>query len=292
MASTPKPPQPWLLIPMGAALLLLASPSGAYAGGWTQPEGGFYLKAWSRFIAGEDGFLDNGETSALEGSYSDISLNLYGEYGLAEGWTLVGFTTPLGFASGHHPEGVDLDDSSAYIGNSWVGVRRALIGEGRLRLAVEAHYGYAPAVGDEAVASGISDEGRPYVYTPTVEAQRLDGELQVGYSLPSNMWLVAHGGYRHLFSDVDLDPVVYGFGQYGWSGESLVLDVHANLVEPLGDVTVTNVAGTGQTRYLGIGVGASYWLTPHFGANIGAEGAAYAESNAATLSLAVGVELR
>ena len=279
----------WLTPPL--ALLTLLLPATAQAGGWTQAEGAHYVKIWNRFISGSNGFLANGEIDELEGSYTDTSLNLYAEYGLTDDWTLVGYALPVGYAIGHQPDGASEDDRQLYVGAAWAGVRRALLSDGPIKLAVEGHYGYTPSLGEEAVASGVV-AGEPYVYVPAVESHRLDGELQLGYGLSGGMWLSLSGGYRQLFSDAELDPVVYGFAQYGWSGEQVVVEGHLILNHPLGDVTGNNIAGSGQTRYVGLGFGLSYWFTPHVAANVGLDGAPYAASNAATPSVLVGVELR
>ena len=37
-------------------LALLLTPGLASAGGWTQPEGGHYVKVWNRFVSGERSF--------------------------------------------------------------------------------------------------------------------------------------------------------------------------------------------------------------------------------------------
>ena len=105
-------------------------------------------------------------------------------------------------------------------------------------------------------------------------------------------WLTASVGLRG-FSEDELDPVVFGFGQLGWQvADSMTLDFRLMLHEVLGDIDVINVSGAGQTRYLGIGLGYSYWFTDAVAVNVGFEGVAYAASNAATPSLLFGIESR
>jgi len=58
------------------------------------------------------------------------------------------------------------------------------------------------------------------------------------------------------------------------------------------EVIVTNTAGAGQTRYLGFGLTASWWFIPQLAALIIFDGVFYAESNAATPSLGIGLESR
>ncbi len=271
--------------PTLAALLTLAvlgSAHTAYAGAWTQAEGKAYVKAWTRSLRGSNGYFKDRKARDLGITYQDLSLNLYGELGLTDTWTLVGNVQPIGYAA--------IEDENALFSGPWrVGARRGLL-FGDLKLAVEAHAGYAPPFGDKIIASGIA-EAQTWDYQPTVSGAQADAELQLGYGLPWG-WIAANAGAR-WYSAQSVDPVIYGNLQLGVQlGAGFVFDTLLFLHEPLGEVTRSSIAGTGQTRYLGIGLGLSYWLTPNWGLNLGASGVAYAYSNAAAAPLTFGVEYK
>ena len=265
-----------------ALCLLALSPSLALAAAWTQPAGGAYAKLSYRGLFGSGMFDLDGEIVELPDSFTDHAVNLYAELGLLDDLTLIVLSNPFGMASSG-------DESTTYVGRSAIGLRagRAF---GTTRLAIEARYGFAPDIGETSVATGVVD-GKPYTYVPTVQTQSYTGEVQVGQPL-SFGWLAASVGIEG-YSRAGLDPAVIGFGQLGWSmNDTMTLDLHLNLHEVLGDVTAINVAGAGQTRYLGLGLGYSWWFAKSFALSATFEGVAYAESNAGAPSLNLGVEYR
>lgn len=262
--------------------LLALCPSLAVGAGWTQPEGAAYAKLSYRGLFGSGAIDTKGETFDLPDAYSDQAINLYAELGLHDDLTLIVLSNPFGVAGSG-------DKSTTYVGRTAVGLRagRAF---GSTRLAIEARYGFAPDIGETSVADGVA-EGRTYRYVPTVQTQSYAGELQLGQPL-SFGWLALSAGVR-AFSREDLDPAIIGFGQLGWNmNDTMTLDLHLNVHEVIGDVEVINVAGAGQTRYLGVGFGYSWWFSKSVAFNAAFEGVAYAESNAATPSLNLGFEYR
>lgn len=261
---------------------LLLCPQLALAGGWTQAPGQAYAKLWYRGLFGQNAFATDGEIVELDEAFSDHALNLYVEVGLVDWLTLVVHTNPVGSAS-------FAGGSTTYVGRTNAGLR-AGTAFGDTRLAIEAQYGFAPSTGAESIGEKVVD-GVTYFYAPTVETQAFSGELQVGHPL-SFGWLSASAGVRGFTAD-GLDPAIIGFGQLGWNmAARMTLDLHLNLNEVLGDVVVNNVAGAGQTRYLGWGLGYSWWFADALALSLGFEGVAYAQSNAATPSLIVGIESR
>jgi len=270
--------RPLALAASALFLCTALAPSTATAGGWTQPSGGFYAKVWDRSLIGSKAYLASGEALEVD-SFQDHALNLYGEYGLLDQLTLVGFTTPVGWATYG-------EESTSYVGPSFVGARWGLL-QGAVPLAIEAHYGFAPSVGERDLAP----LDPTLAYIPTVATQRVDGELQVGYGLPGG-WATASVGARYFTAD-GLDPVLTANAQLGYSSSfGIVAELHAGLARPFGDVEVTNVAGAGQTDYLGLGVGVSYWFNDHVGVSAGVDGVVYARSNAATPALTLGIEVK
>lgn len=275
---------PYAASSLCALVILALAPSTVLAGAWTRPAGGTYVKVWNRSLIGSAAFGVEGDRRDMGQTYIDQALHVYAEYGLMDRLTLTGFALPAGYAS------VEDGDSAFYVGPIDLGLRYGLVQGGPWAVSVEGQYGYAPEIGDEALASGVAD-GEAWVYVPTVSTQRFAGVASVGRGL-SFGWTAFSVGVRG-FSEDGLDPAITGFGQLGWNpNASWTLDLHLNVNEPLGDVEIANVAGAGQTRYFGYGFGASWWATRHFGVNAGLEGVAYAESNASTPTITLGVEYR
>ncbi len=254
--------------------------SVAWAGGWTQEEGAYYAKVWGRALVGENGYFADRESRTLADPFTDLSLGVYGEYGLTPGWTLLATGAPVGYASAG-------EGSALYVGPLVGGVRRAIL-TGDVRLAVEGRYGFAPGVGDKVVGQGVV-EGQPYVYRPALLNHQGELELQVGWGWGGG-WLSGSAGAQASSAE-GVDPAVIGSFQVGVKAwDAFVFDMQLWLREPLGDVTDTNVAGVGQTRYLGVGLGASWWFSQSWGLRLGLEGVFYAASNAAAAPLTLAIE--
>ena len=235
--------RPALLVVVVALMLW---PAQAMAKAWTPEKGAGYAKVWMRTLVGDMAFAAGGTIEPAE-SYQDLSARHYVEVGLTDQWSAVTFGTPIGWAA-------YASESEVYVGPIAVGVRRGLL-DGPLQLALEAHYGYAPPVGERDLAGGAANGA----YVPTVSTHFADGEVQAGYGFDWG-WTVASAGLR-WHSRQELDPVITGFGQVGiHAGWDVSLDLHFSLYQPLGDVDTTNIAGTGQTQYLGVGLGVSWWF--------------------------------
>ena len=260
---------------------LLMLPRYAQAGAWVQDPGAHYAKVWTRGLIGNGVYLASGDRDTTDPSYLDVNLNGYFEYGLLENLTIVGFGSPAGYANATR--------SVFYVGDLAGGARFGIL-RGPIHLAFEGHYGYAGAVGEEDILDG---GGSPagVVYVPVVETHHVDGEVQLGTGWGRH-WVTSHAGFRFLTAS-QLDHVLYGMAQYGYAFENgVTFDVHVSLNYPLGFVTLTNVSGAGQTRYVGFGFGLSYALSDQWALLAGIDGAAYAASNAATPALVLGFEHR
>jgi hypothetical protein len=263
-------------------VLLASGARDVLAGGWTQPEGGVYLKVWDRTLVGSAALLLDGESADTGETYQDHALNYYLEYGLTDTWTLVSMGRPVGWARFG-------DESTGYVGDLRLGVRRALL-RGGVNLAAEARYGYAPAVGTEAIGRGVA-AGTPFVYVPAVQTHSLDGELQLGVGFGRG-WYTAAAGVRWA-SARGVDPVVSAQTGVGYQfGLGLALDGYLALHQPFGEVASVNVAGVGQTRFFGFGLDAAWWLGAHWAVALGLGGVFFAESNAATPAVTVGFAYR
>jgi hypothetical protein len=85
------------LLAVLTCLLLSAAPRAACAGAWTRAPGGFYVRAEVAGRSTDEEFDAAGRrqpyVSGLSpGEYRGRALRLYGEYGLAPGWTVTGST--------------------------------------------------------------------------------------------------------------------------------------------------------------------------------------------------------
>lgn len=247
--------------------------STAWAAGWTQPVGGWYGKLGARGVYGQHGFDVDGSVVEGIGRYADTALQAYGEVGVAEGWTAVLSSAPLGHA---RFEGED----TLYVGPTRLGVRRRL-GEGVVATAVEARFGFAPPVG------AVDLDPSEAVYQPTYASWGGDLELQAGWGWGAG-WLSAAAGYRY---EASLSDVVIGMVQLGRQWERLVLGVHVPVHLPLAPAAVPNWAGAGDSTYVGLGLGLGWWLG-RYGVGAGLDTGPVARSNAAAPSFPVYVQAR
>lgn len=277
------------LLLLSIALLLPSATASADA--WTQREGACYAKLSARGIFGSTAYLGTGLRDSRENvvDYRDVQAQLYAECGLHPQLTALVFGVPLGYA--------DAGRDTAYIGPLGVGVRLDPIGDaGPVRFALQANYAFAPDVG----ATRLFDEAGaapPVFYQPALENHygELSAQLGGGFVLSEdvNGWIVGTFGLR-FSSAAGVDPALVGNAQMGltvWSW--LQVEAHFPLYEPFfQSIVETNIAGVGQTRYLGFGVSASLWFLPELAVNAGVDGVFYASSNAATPSLTLGLESR
>ena len=267
--------------------VLLYSPA-VEAGGWTQPEGSYYFKVWDRSLVGRRIYVTERTTVRLPERYQDHQLKLYGEYGLIDDLTLTVNATALGLA-------VYGDEQRVYTGGGAVGARYRLI-EGSLSSAIEVQVGAQPSSGSLAsgtvqVVRGSTVETETFEAQPSLGTAHASLDLQVGYGLRF-LWMSGTAGIRG-FTNSRLKPAVYVNGQIGWiSSFGLVIDLHLNWYHSTGDIGPINVYGAAQTRYLGIGLGASWWLTDHVAINAGLDGVFFATANAATPALQIGMEFK
>lgn len=258
--------------------LTLGMSQSAFAGGaWSQEKGEFYAKISNTTLIGNKAFDLEGEAVDV-GDFHLISLDYYAEVGLGRQWTIVSSGRPIGSAR--------YDDRRGnYLGPLSIGLRRGFSLYG-LQLGLEAAYGLQ-GINDRNLAPDDAD----FVFRPTVPTQHGQLEFAVGKGL-SWGWVTGSAGAK-VFSNESISPVILANVQAGYHITSkLSLDARVGLNQHTGDLEELNVTGAGETNYLGIGLGLSYWLSERVGLTVGAEGVAFAQSNASTPSLTVGVELR
>lgn len=272
-------------------LLPLCVASSAHAGAWTQEKGACYAKAGARLILGDGAYEAQQLRRIRPGvvDFVDVQTPFYAECGVHEQLTLVAFGTPFGYAHA--------GNDTFYIGPLGVSARFDPIGDqAATRFSLQLDVAYAPPVGDTVLFEEAGSTPRT-VYQPALE--NLYGEVAAqlgrGFSLDRNVqgWANAQLGLR-IHSASQMTPALVASGQLGftffsWFTAELVVPVY----EPVGaDVEVTNIAGVGQTRYLGIVLKASAWITSNIGVFTSFGGVVYASSNAASPSLELGIESR
>lgn len=252
----------------------------ALANGWTQPEGDFYLKVWNRSFFGDAAFTDIRETENLSESFQDHQVNIYGEYGVLDKLTLTLSAIPVGFASFG-------DTDQAYFGGGAVGARYQLH-SGSWVAAVSADVGVRSSV--DPLGVDIST-GEPLIVQPVLGT--VHGSVSAGAGVPLSFgWLAFSAGAR-AFSRDELDPAFFAGAQFGWNtGIGLILDAHLNWYHALGEIRPIQVLGSGQTRYLGFGLGLSWWFLDRMAVTVGVDGVAYAAANAAATPFSIGLEFR
>ena len=256
-------------------------PATADASAWARPKGTGYAKIWDRSLIGKQAYIRGRETLALPHGYQDHQLGLYAEWGATDDLTLVLNAVPFGVASYD-------GNTDPYIGG-FVVAGRYQLRRGALSVSGEVHAGGRPA--QTAPTGEAVVEGQRLIVSPVVGTLLAGGALHAGVGLGWG-WLTGHAGAR-FHSAEELDPALYAGAQLGWHAlGSLDLALNLSLWHALGPVETIQVLGSGQTRYLGFGLSATWWMTPHVGLHAGFEGVAYAYANAATPSLTFGVELR
>ncbi len=267
------------------ALMGLTVATPAFGGAWTQAPGSGYAKVWNRTLVGRDAIRADQFSAGLrlDDVYQDHQLQMYGELGLIEGVTWVGYVSPAGFTRFG-------EERRVYVGPAWTGLRARLVRSGNVVLSVQGTAGGRPPVGDTPLFEGLQ-EGQPIVVRSTAPTGRADAELQLGIGL-NPWWVSMHAGARGFTSAV-FGTALSGYVQAGRRiGPRAVVDVHFPIYWTLREIEEIDLFGIANTRYVGFGLTGSYWLTDHLAVTGSIEGVAVAVSNAATPSLNLGIELR
>ena len=265
------------------AILVTSVATDAVGAAWVQPPGGSYSKIWLRSLVGRHAILADGSHITLSESYSDFSLNAAVEYGITPAFTLIALGTPLAGSAAF------ADSRSSYMGFLGLG-GRVLLWDGITKVSIAGDIAYNPNVGTSSTLVTRVARGKGYFYVPAVNTHRFSGALEIGQPW-SWGWLVATLGGR-TYSNDDLQPTLTGFLQLGYNGGAWTLDGHANVSYQTDPIEVSNISGAGQTRYVGVGIGMSYWLTQTLAVNLGLAGAPYFRANAAAPVVLTGIEIK
>ncbi|MEZ4337128.1 MAG: hypothetical protein R3B82_10905 [Sandaracinaceae bacterium] len=222
--------------------------------------------------------------------YADVQVGFYGECGVTPRLTVLAFGVPFGYA-------VAGGRDTAYVGPLGAGLRFDPLGDGgATRLGFELDYAYAPAVGD-AILFEEPDATPRVFYRAALENHYGELSMQIGHGFgisdDVSGWVNGAVGVR-LNSAVGTSPALtarlqVGFTFWRW----FQTEVYFPLYEPFfGDLVETNIAGVGQTRYLGFGIRLSAWMVDWLSVFASLDGVFWASSNAATPSVRVGLESR
>ena len=165
--------------------------SGAvHAGGWTQPQGKGYFKLSQQIISAESLFFANGSKGEIP-TVSGYTTSLYGEFGLLDRVTLVGY---MPFYSNFSVD-VEGFDSTTGLGDWDVGVRIGILTKGPTVVSLQALAGLP-----------LGDSGGDIVLWTGDGEFNQHVSLQVGHSLyPVPAYLKAEIGYNNRQSSDNRD---------------------------------------------------------------------------------------
>ncbi len=239
-----------------------------FAGAWPQKKGSGYYKLNLRFIYAEDFYDERGEKIPLNGTFTDLSVGFYGEYGLSDYLTLT--TGILGyryieFESNPGPE-YDLNSESG-IGEAIIGVRGLLL-----------------ILGQTAVSGGLNFNIPLGKSTPDGGLLLSSGDfyqgvnLQMGHSFyPLSAYFNVFLMYNNRtegFSDEFKYEVEGGYSFY----TDLTLIMRIKGKQPMYNGRDDKIGGLGillnHQKYITIGGELVYQLTENFGLTAFYEGVA------------------
>ena len=164
------------------AAALMCHTVAVQAGGWTQPKGKGYFKLSQQIISAESLFFANGAKGEIP-TVSGYTTSLYGEFGLIDRVTLVGYMPIYSNFS------VDADgfDSTSGVGDWDVGIRIGLLTSGPTVVSLQALAGLP-----------LGDSGQSVVFWTGDGEFNQHISLQVGHSLyPVPGYLKGEIGYNN-----------------------------------------------------------------------------------------------
>lgn len=226
----------------------------AHAGGWTQPQGKGYFKLSQQIVRAESLFLATGSKTEIP-TVSGNTTSLYGEFGLLDRVTLVGY---MPFYSSFSVDAEGLDSTSG-IGDWDVGVRIGLITGGPTVFSLQAMAGLP-----------LGDSGNDIVlWTGDGEFNQLFS-IQMGHSLyPVPGYLKAEIGYNNRQGDDDpnddySDELRYSLEAGYTVAERLGISVWLRGIEVLGRAD-EEFRSRYEIEYLSYGPQLDFFVTPNAG---------------------------
>ena len=226
----------------------------AHAGGWTQPKGKGYFKLSQQIVRAESLFLATGSKTEIP-TVSGNTTSLYGEFGLLDRVTLVGY---MPFYSSFSVDAEGLGSTSG-IGDWDVGVRFGIVTEGSTVVSLQALAGLP-----------LGDSGNDIVlWTGDGEFNQLLS-LQVGHSLyPVPGYLKAEIGYNNRQGDDDpiddySDELRYSLEAGYTVSARLGITVWLRGVEVLGKAD-DEFRSRYEIEYLSFGPQLDFYVSPNAG---------------------------
>lgn len=255
-------------------LLLLFTASPLMGGGWTLPRNGGYAKLWLRWqaaIGALSGHYGPDGTRLPSGDYNEIFFNTYGEYGLAERLTLVGFWPVV---TSFHMSNLN-DYSYTGTGDMSLGLRWGII-QHRAVLALQ-FTATAPLANSSIAKPFYNIETGERIGELRVGAGVWDLEprLQAGYG-----WNRGHAGAEiaYKYRSKDFLPVLSVSAEGGRRlSEKMYGTFRTVMVEPLGTSAApldNSPSGIGNgTEYVGFAFEVDWQRSANFSLGLTLEGA-------------------
>ena len=240
------------------AVGVICHTSIAHGGGWTQPKGKGYFKLSQQIINAESLYFGDGSKGDIP-KVSGYTTSLYGEYGLIDRVTLVGYM-PVYQNLSLDVEGVD---SSTGLGDWDVGVRIGLLTSGPtvVSLQVMAGLPFGDAESDLILWTGDGEFNQHF-------------SLQVGHSLyPVPAYLKGEIGYNNRQSDDSpednyADELRYSVEAGYTIADRVGISVWIRGVEAL-DRADDEFHPRNDFEYLAFGPEVNFYVTPNAGITAG-----------------------
>lgn len=266
---------------------LLFQPFYVYAGGWIQPRGQGFYKLSEQLVRASSFYEPNGNRLPIT-TLSTYTTSLYGEYGLTDRLTLVGYIPFVQRITLNKRvfavSGVEdfSGDAKTGIADSDVGFRIGLLSTGATVLNAQVMLGLP--LGDSGQTNGL--------YTGDGESNQ-SISLQVGRSLyPLPAYLAGEVGINHRLKGFS-DEFRYAFEAGFTIRQRLTVALHLRGVESLKNGNNTLTGGTGglagnNVRFLLYGPEISYLIKPDIGVSLSVTGAARGQNVLAAPSYSFG----
>ena len=243
-----------IVFSMLISAMVIFHPPITYAGGWTQPQGKGYFKLSEQIIRAESLSFADGSKGEIP-TVSGYTTSLYGEFGLIDRVTLVGYMPIYQHLS------VDLEgfDSSTGLGDWDVGVRIGLLTGGPTVVSLQALAGLPLGDADNDIVLWTGDGEFNQHFS-----------LQVGHSLyPVPAYLKGEIGYNNRKSgdnpeDNYADELRYGLEAGYTIADRVGISVWLRGVEAL-DRADDEFHPRNDIEYLAFGPEVNFYVTPNAG---------------------------
>lgn len=235
--------------------VVICHTSATHAGGWTQPKGKGYFKLSQQVVRADAITLPNGKRHDIPTTVSGYTTSLYGEFGLLDRVTLVGY---MPFYASFSAD-VDEIPSSSGIGDWDVGVRFGILTGGPTVVSLQAIAGLP-----------LGDSGDDIILWTGDGEFNQHFSLQIGHSLyPVPAYLKGEIGFNNRKSsdnpeDDYADELRYSLEAGYTIAERLGVSLWLRGVEAL-DRADDEFHPRNDIEYLSFGPQVSFYVTPNAG---------------------------